>query len=32
MRTWLGPGADLEAMVNPIHALERGEIEVPHFE
>ncbi len=32
MRSWLGPEAELEAMVNPIHALERGEIEVPHFE
>ena len=29
---WLGPDGELEAMVNPIHALERGEIEVPHFE
>ena len=28
MRTWLGP----EAVENPIHALERGELEVPHFE
>lgn len=32
IRTWLGPEGELEAMVNPIHALERGEIEVPHFE
>lgn len=32
MRAWLGPEAELEAMVNPIHALERGEMEVPHFE
>lgn len=32
MRSWLGPDAELEAMVNPIHALERGEMEVPHFE
>ena len=32
MRGWLGPEGELEAMVNPIHALERGEIEVPHFE
>lgn len=32
MRGWLGPEAELEAMVNPIHALERGEMEVPHFE
>ena len=29
---WLGPEGELEAMVNPIHALERGEMEVPHFE
>ena len=29
---WLGPEGELEAMINPIHALERGEIEVPHFE
>ena len=28
MRTWLGD----EAIENPIHALERGEVEVPHFE
>jgi epoxide hydrolase-like predicted phosphatase len=32
IRTWLGPEGELEAMVNPIHALERGELEVPHFE
>ena len=32
MRTWLGPEGEVEAMINPIHALERGEIEVPHFE
>lgn len=32
MRSWLGPEGELEAMINPIHALERGEIEVPHFE
>lgn len=32
IRTWLGPEGELEAMLNPIHALERGEIEVPHFE
>ena len=30
--SWIGPEAELEAMVNPIHALERGEMEVPHFE
>lgn len=29
---WLGPEGELEALVNPIHALERGEMEVPHFE
>jgi epoxide hydrolase-like predicted phosphatase len=28
MRSWLGA----EAVENPIHALERGEMEVPHFE
>jgi epoxide hydrolase-like predicted phosphatase len=28
MRTWLGA----DAVANPIHALERGEVEVPHFE
>ena len=28
MRTWLGA----HAVENPIHALERGEVEVPHFE
>lgn len=32
MRDWLGPEAGLEARVNPIHALERGEVEVPDFE
>lgn len=32
IRGWLGPEGELEAMVNPIHALERGEIEVPDFE
>lgn len=29
---WLGPAVELEAHVNPLHALERGEIAVPHFE
>lgn len=29
---WLGPEGEMEALVNPIHALERGEMEVPHFE
>jgi putative hydrolase of the HAD superfamily len=32
MRGWLGPAAGAEAQVNPVHALERGEIEVPDFE
>jgi epoxide hydrolase-like predicted phosphatase len=32
MREWLGTSYGDEAAVNPIHALERGEIEVPHFE
>lgn len=32
MRDMLGDDAAREAVVNPVHALERGEIEVPHFE
>jgi epoxide hydrolase-like predicted phosphatase len=32
MRALLGPQAEHEAAVNPVHALERGEIEIPHFE
>ena len=32
IRAWLGPEAEIEAAMNPIHALERGEVEVPHFE
>jgi epoxide hydrolase-like predicted phosphatase len=32
MREWLGPAAGAEARLNPVHALERGEIEVPDFE
>lgn len=32
MRDWLGPGYAVEAAFNPIHALEKGEIEVPEFE
>ena len=32
MGEWLGPQGEVEALVNPIHALERGEMEVPHFE
>jgi len=32
MRGWLGREGEIESFVNPVHALERGEIEVPHFE
>ncbi len=32
MSELLGPEGGSEAVVNPVHALERGEIEVPHFE
>ena len=32
MREWLGREAELEAWVNPVHALERGEMQVPDFE
>lgn len=32
MREWLGPLAGAEAALNPLHALERGEIQVPDFE
>lgn len=32
MRRWLGTEGAAEAAINPVHALERGEIEVPHFE
>ncbi|MBK6762579.1 MAG: HAD family phosphatase [Micrococcales bacterium] len=32
MREWLGPEYGLEAAYNPIHALEKGELEVPQFE
>jgi len=32
MGALLGPQAEHEAAVNPVHALERGEIEIPHFE
>lgn len=32
MRTWLGPHQGELARDNPVAALERGEIEVPHFE
>ncbi len=32
MAEWLGTAYGDEARTNPVHALERGEIEVPHFE
>jgi putative hydrolase of the HAD superfamily len=32
MREWLGPAVAEEARLNPIHALERGEISVPDFD
>ena len=32
MREWLGPAGSAEVERNPVHALERGEIEVPDFE
>lgn len=32
MRLWLGDEGAIEARLNPVHALERGELEVPHFE
>jgi epoxide hydrolase-like predicted phosphatase len=32
MKDWLGEPYGDEARVNPVHALERGEMEVPHFE
>jgi epoxide hydrolase-like predicted phosphatase len=32
MRALLGPGGGAEARYNPVHALERGELEVPDFE
>jgi len=32
MRSWLSPEEQLEAEINPIHAIERGEITVPDFE
>lgn len=32
MRQWWGPAESLEAQLNPIHALERGEMAVPDFE
>jgi epoxide hydrolase-like predicted phosphatase len=32
MREWLGSSYGDEAHVNPVHALERGEMQIPHFE
>lgn len=32
MGQWLGPNTQAATMVNPVHALERGEMAVPHFE
>ncbi len=32
MRTWLGDEGAIEATLNPVHGLERGELEVPQFE
>jgi epoxide hydrolase-like predicted phosphatase len=32
MKDWLGRSYGNEARINPVHALERGEIEIPHFE
>ena len=32
MREWLGQEGQIESWVNPVHALERGEMEVPDFE
>lgn len=32
MRTWFGAEAAREARINPVHSLERGELEVPDFE
>jgi putative hydrolase of the HAD superfamily len=32
MRQWLGTSGGQEARWNPVHALERGELEVPEFE
>ncbi len=32
MRAWLGNEAGQEAAINPVHLLERGEMEVPDFE
>jgi epoxide hydrolase-like predicted phosphatase len=32
MKEWLGTSYGVEATTNPVHALERGELEVPDFE
>ena len=32
MGSWLGQTAGMEAQLNPVHALERGELQVPLFE
>jgi len=32
MRDWLGEPAGMEALLNPVHALERGEMALPDFE
>lgn len=32
MHQWLGPEYAMEAAINPIHALEKGELQVPEFE
>jgi epoxide hydrolase-like predicted phosphatase len=32
MRDWFGDAVGREAEINPVHALERGELAVPHFE
>jgi epoxide hydrolase-like predicted phosphatase len=32
MGLWLGDEGAIEARLNPVHALERGELTVPHFE
>jgi len=32
MRKWFGADGELEAAFNPVHTLERGELEIDHFE
>jgi len=32
MRDWLGDSVGMEALINPVHALERGEMALPDFE